>query len=61
MMVPNKVIIFAWQACRDGLPCYKNIKSKHVMVDNQCVFCEGPNEDLSHAFFFLVRGKDMIE
>lgn len=39
--------MFAWRACKNGLPCFLNLKRKGVEVEGKCVL----DEDLSHAVF----------
>lgn len=44
--MPNKVRIFPMKACQDGLPTFKNLKIKHVEVEDECLFYKNPRENL---------------
>ncbi|KAF5442204.1 hypothetical protein F2P56_034891 [Juglans regia] len=49
MAVPNKIKIFAWRACKDGLPTNENLMKKQVVTEVHCDVCFHPLEDLNHA------------
>ncbi|XP_042962413.1 uncharacterized protein LOC122296675 [Carya illinoinensis] len=49
MPVPNKIKIFDWRACKDGLPTKTNLLSKHVPIDGTCSFCNEKEEGACHA------------
>lgn len=48
----NKVKIFAWRVCWNGLPTYLNLGRKHVDVNGNCVFYQYPLADLPYAILF---------
>ncbi|KAF5442896.1 hypothetical protein F2P56_035506 [Juglans regia] len=48
MKVPNKMKIFAWRACKDGLPIAVNLGKKRVLSDDTCRFCLSDKEDIIH-------------
>ncbi|CAI9756749.1 unnamed protein product [Fraxinus pennsylvanica] len=49
MIVPHKVKIFVWRACKDGLPTTLNLEKKHIIRLNICSLCNSETEDLNHA------------
>lgn len=49
MKTPNKVKVFAWRACRDGLPTVQNLRLKQIDVEDKCHSCQKEGEDLLHA------------
>ncbi|KAJ0088746.1 hypothetical protein Patl1_32118 [Pistacia atlantica] len=49
MSVPNKIKIFAWRACKDGLPTKEKFLGKHVPTDVRCNLCHAEPEGLYHA------------
>ncbi|KAF5459693.1 hypothetical protein F2P56_019617 [Juglans regia] len=51
MTVPNKVKIFAWRACKEGLPTQQNLQQIKVVAWGSFCFYHQSLEDLSHALF----------
>ncbi|KAJ0095077.1 hypothetical protein Patl1_15891 [Pistacia atlantica] len=49
MPVPNKIKIFAWRACKDGLPMKGKLLGKQVPTDVRCNLCRAEPEGLYHA------------
>ncbi|KAF5463104.1 hypothetical protein F2P56_019046, partial [Juglans regia] len=54
MPVPNKIKIFAWRACKDGLPTKENLLKKHVPIDGRWSIYNVEREDLYHALVSCV-------
>ncbi|CAI9765177.1 unnamed protein product [Fraxinus pennsylvanica] len=52
MKVPSKVKIFAWRACKDGLPTALNLEKKHITRQRICSLCNAETEDLNHAVIY---------
>lgn len=52
MKVPHKICIFAWGGCKDGLPCFYNLRKRQVEVDDSCLFWGNQEEDIAHALFY---------
>lgn len=52
MNIPHKIRLFAWRACKDGLPCFSNLARRGIRLDSSCAICHAPVEDLSHALFY---------
>lgn len=50
--IPQKVCIFVWQACKEGLPSLHNLSRRGVVVNNVSTFCGMSPEDSSHAIFY---------
>ncbi|XP_041011418.1 uncharacterized protein LOC121255205 [Juglans microcarpa x Juglans regia] len=55
MAMPNKIKIFDWRACKDGLPTKENLMKKQVVTEGHCDFCSHPREDLNHR-----KDQDML-
>lgn len=55
LKLSNKMKTFAWRACRDSLPTFINLKKKHVMVEDRCVFCLQQVKDPAHALFYCIE------
>ncbi|CAI9782465.1 unnamed protein product [Fraxinus pennsylvanica] len=49
MKVPHKVKVFAWKACKHGLPTSLNLAKKHILGQSLCSLCNSETEDLHHA------------
>lgn len=49
MNVPNRVKVFAWRACRNGLPTLLNLKTRKVVEEVACRWCKEEEEDITHA------------
>lgn len=58
MKITNKFKLFAWRACKEGLPIQDNLIRKHVYVEDKCCFCQDTMEDLSHALFYRFTIQD---
>lgn len=46
--------IFAWGACKDGLPSFSNLQKK-INLKGKCIFCDKEVEVSAHALFFCPR------
>lgn len=55
LRVPNKVCIFAWWGCKNGLPTLSKLRKKQVAVDSKCNFCHDQEGDLAHALFYFLK------
>ncbi|KAM1736077.1 hypothetical protein ACFX12_014475 [Malus domestica] len=51
MQVPHKIRIFIWRCCNNALAVRRNIKRRHMRVDNVCGVCNAVNETENHLFF----------
>ncbi|XP_041025337.1 uncharacterized protein LOC121265716 [Juglans microcarpa x Juglans regia] len=51
LQILNKVKIFAWRACQNGLPIKSNLKKRQVALEDNCVFCGTEEEDIIHAIY----------
>lgn len=51
LKIPLKIQVFAWKACKEGLPTTHNLVKRHVNVNNKCCFCSQSLEDVLHALF----------
>lgn len=49
--LPNKVNLFAWRACKNGLPTLYNLKTRKVVLEDDYIFCKEEVEDTRHAFY----------
>lgn len=49
MKVPNKIKIFAWRACKNGVPTRENLVQKHVLTEATCRLYFSDWEDITHA------------
>lgn len=58
MRVPHKIRLFAWCACRNGLPSFQNLQRKNINLDSNCVFSEAPVEDLTMLLFIVQNSAD---
>ncbi|XP_042950031.1 uncharacterized protein LOC122282138 [Carya illinoinensis] len=52
LKIPKQIKIFAWRACHEKLPTFKNLKHKHVLENDICVICTSCVEDAAHALFY---------
>lgn len=55
MRVPQKVCIFAWRACREGLPSLYNLCKWISGLDSSCFFCKQHVEDTAHVLVFCLN------
>lgn len=51
MAVPNKIKVFAWRVCKDGLPTKHNLRQRKVMVEEFRPFCQVAKGDIYYALF----------
>ena len=51
LKLPNKIKIFAWRTCKNGLPTRANLKKRFVIIEDQCVWCSN-EEDVGHALCY---------
>ena len=47
--IPEKIKIFAWRACVNGLPTKVNLQTRGINVGVLCPGCDGVLETISHA------------
>ncbi|XP_042983163.1 uncharacterized protein LOC122312584 [Carya illinoinensis] len=52
MKVPNKIKIFAWRACQNGLPVGSLLQQKRILADPTYKLCLFAPETVSHALVF---------
>lgn len=52
LKLPQKVKIFAWRACQEGLPSKQNLIRRRIPTTSQCCFCDTQVEDLRHALLY---------
>jgi len=49
MHILQKIKIFEWKACKDGLPTKHNLYKRRFVEFAKCDFCGSHNKDLTHA------------
>ena len=49
LKIPEKIRIFAWRACMNGLPPRLNLCRRGVNIDPVCPMCEQEPESISHS------------
>ena len=49
--VPNKMKFFVWKCCNHALAVRRNLKRRHMRVDNVCGVCGQMDETENHIFF----------
>ncbi|KAM1318319.1 hypothetical protein PS1_003509 [Malus domestica] len=52
LKVPKKIKIFIWCCCNNALAVRRNLKRRHMRIDNVCGVCNTFNETENHLFFF---------
>ncbi|CAN6583607.1 unnamed protein product [Malus baccata var. baccata] len=50
-LVPNKIKSFIWRCCNNALVVRRNLKRRHMRIDNVCGVCNAVNETENHLFF----------
>ena len=50
--VPNKMKFFIWKCCNHALAVRRNLKRRHMRVDNICGVCGQVDETENHIFFY---------
>ncbi|KAF5468064.1 hypothetical protein F2P56_012246 [Juglans regia] len=58
MPLPNKIKVFTWRACKEGLSTKLNLKKRRVKTKGSCCFCKKVMEDTSHALFICPDIRD---
>lgn len=56
-MFPLKFRIFAWRACRNGLPTMLNLRCRGLNSCGFCPLCDKEMESLQHAFLLCSHAK----
>ena len=51
LKLPSKIRIFAWRACKKGLPSMEVLKNRGLNVNPVCMRCERESESISHAIW----------
>ncbi|CAN6698982.1 unnamed protein product [Malus baccata var. baccata] len=51
LQVPNKIKSFIWRCCNNALAVRRNLKRRHMRIDNVCGVCNAVNETENHLFF----------
>ncbi|CAN6698380.1 unnamed protein product [Malus baccata var. baccata] len=51
LQVPNKIKTFMWRCCNNALAVRRNLKRRHMRIDNVCGVCNAINETENHLFF----------
>lgn len=49
MKIPNKIKVFTWRACKEGLPTLEILKIQKVIMEASCQWCNKNEGDVSHA------------
>ena len=47
--IPEKIKIFAWRACVNGLPIVANLQARGINREMLCHYCDRELESISHA------------
>ncbi|XP_042939410.1 uncharacterized protein LOC122274438 [Carya illinoinensis] len=50
--VPHRIKVFAWRVCKNILPTLSNLKSRKLLVDDSCIWCQEEMEDVNHALVY---------
>lgn len=52
LQIQNKVKVFTWRACKNGLPTKANLKKRQVLMEENCIFHGDGVEDVLHALYY---------
>ncbi|KAF5452055.1 hypothetical protein F2P56_027093 [Juglans regia] len=58
MNLPNRVKVFAWRVCKNGLLTLQNLRNRKVLEETKCQWCNEEEEDISHALVYCPFIKD---
>ncbi|KAG6674749.1 hypothetical protein I3842_15G060700 [Carya illinoinensis] len=50
--IPHRVKVFAWKVCKNILPTLRNLKSRKIIEDANCLWCQEEEEDVNHALVY---------
>ena len=59
--LPSKIRIFAWRACKKGLPAMEVLKNRGLNVNPVCMRCERESESISHAIWACKKLRGLWE
>lgn len=58
--VPGKVKICIWRGCLNALPFKDNLKTRKVLTDDCCLFCDNERETIGHALLHCPRAMTIV-
>ncbi|KAF5478058.1 hypothetical protein F2P56_004648, partial [Juglans regia] len=59
MNVPSRVKVFAWRACKNGLPTLQNLKTRKFVKEATCEWCKEDDEDTDHALLSCKTAREV--
>nr|GEX64499.1 RNA-directed DNA polymerase, eukaryota, reverse transcriptase zinc-binding domain protein [Tanacetum cinerariifolium] len=61
-LIPIKINVFMWRACRDGLPTRHNLARKGVNLEStDCPVCQLEEEDVCHLLFRCSLAQEVLQ